>query len=74
MGGIHAVIINQTESKALPPSCDKGQKLLLPGYSASKLHAEKIVLAVNGRPLANGKFWPHKVSRLLLYVNNKFWQ
>jgi 3beta-hydroxy-delta5-steroid dehydrogenase / steroid delta-isomerase len=56
MGGIHAVIFNQTESKALPPSCDQEQKLLLPGYPASKLCAEKLVLAANGSPLANGKF------------------
>lgn len=56
LGGIYAVIINQTEYKALPPSCDKERKLLLPGYPASKLRAEKIVLAANNTLLADGKF------------------
>jgi hypothetical protein len=72
MGGIYALIINQTENKALPPSCDREQKLVLNGYPASKLRAEKLVLAANDRPLANGEFWPHKVSSFFLHVNNKF--
>jgi nucleoside-diphosphate-sugar epimerase len=59
LGGIHSLIINQTECKALPPSCDKERQLLLPGYPASKLRAENLVLAANGRPLADGKIWLH---------------
>lgn len=56
-----AAIINQTESKALTPtmaaadgdsSCAGG--FLIPGYPASKLRAEELVLQANGTPLANG--------------------
>jgi hypothetical protein len=57
LGGIYALIINQTECKALPPNCDNERQLLLPGYPASKLRAEKLVLAANDRPLADGEFW-----------------
>jgi hypothetical protein len=57
LGGIFAVIINQTEYKALPPSRDKEQKLLLPGYPASKLRAEKVILAANNTLLANGEIY-----------------
>jgi hypothetical protein len=59
LGGIYTLIINQTECKALPPSCDYERQLLLPGYPASKLRAEKLVLAANDRPLANGEFRSH---------------
>jgi nucleoside-diphosphate-sugar epimerase len=59
LGGIYALIINQTECKALPPSCDNERRLLLPGYPASKLRAERLVLAANDRPLAGGQFWSH---------------
>ncbi|XP_055845933.1 3 beta-hydroxysteroid dehydrogenase/Delta 5--_4-isomerase type 3 isoform X2 [Episyrphus balteatus] len=55
-----SIIINQTESKALTPvhdlnkspiEFDKG--FLIPGYSASKLRAEKIVLNSSGATLSN---------------------
>ncbi|GFG32093.1 hypothetical protein Cfor_06863 [Coptotermes formosanus] len=62
LGGIFAVIINQTEYKALPPSRDKEQKLLLPGYPASKLRAEKVILAANNTLLANGRGRLHTVA------------
>lgn len=62
LGGIYALIINQTECKALPPSCDNEQQLLLPGYAASKLRAEKLVLAANDTPLADGRGRLHTVA------------
>lgn len=46
-----ALVINQTESKAKTPSTDSG--FLIPGYSSSKLRAEKIVLAAAGTTLGN---------------------
>lgn len=46
-----ALVINQTESKAKTPSTDSG--FLIPGYSSSKLRAEKIVLAAYGATLGN---------------------
>lgn len=48
-----ALVINQSESKVLPPASDAG--FLVPGYPASKLRAEELVLAANGTPLADGK-------------------
>jgi nucleoside-diphosphate-sugar epimerase len=68
LGGIYAVIINQTEHKALPPSRGQERQLLLPGYPASKLRAENIVLAANNTLLANGEFY------LLATIYNKFYQ
>ncbi|XP_023718357.1 3 beta-hydroxysteroid dehydrogenase/Delta 5--_4-isomerase type 2 isoform X2 [Cryptotermes secundus] len=62
LGGIYTLIFNQTECKALPPSCDYERQLLLPGYPASKLRAEKLVLAANGRPLADGRGRLHTVA------------
>jgi 3beta-hydroxy-delta5-steroid dehydrogenase / steroid delta-isomerase len=56
LGGIYALIINQTECKALVPSCDNELQLLMPEYPASKLRAEKLVLAANGTPLTDGEF------------------
>lgn len=47
-----ALVINQSESKVLPPATDAG--FLVPGYPASKLRAEELVLAANGTPLADG--------------------
>ncbi len=46
-----ALVINQTESKAKTPSTDSG--FLIPGYSSSKLRAEKIVLDAYGATLGN---------------------
>jgi 3beta-hydroxy-delta5-steroid dehydrogenase / steroid delta-isomerase len=56
LGGIYALIVNQTECKALAPSCGNERQLLMPGYPASKLRAEKLVLAANGTPFADGEF------------------
>jgi nucleoside-diphosphate-sugar epimerase len=56
LGGIYAFIFNQTENKAVAPSSETGRELLLPGYPASKLRAEKLVLAANGTSLADGEF------------------
>lgn len=54
-----ALLINQTESKAQPPADESG--FLIPGYPASKLRAEKLVLLADGTPLAadgdDGKGW-----------------
>ena len=60
LGGIYAVIINQTEYKALPPSRGKEWHLLIPGYPASKLRAEEVILAANNTLLANGEFYLHE--------------
>uniref|UniRef100_A0A1B0CYW6 3-beta hydroxysteroid dehydrogenase/isomerase domain-containing protein n=1 Tax=Phlebotomus papatasi TaxID=29031 RepID=A0A1B0CYW6_PHLPP len=49
MGSTIAVILNQTEGKARVP--DDESEFLIPGYTASKLRAEKIVLEANGTPL-----------------------
>ncbi|XP_037932308.1 3 beta-hydroxysteroid dehydrogenase/Delta 5--_4-isomerase type 1 [Teleopsis dalmanni] len=58
-GSTFTIVINQTESKAATPAFD-AQKLdeydksfLIPGYSSSKLRAEKIVLNANGTLLSN---------------------
>lgn len=55
MGSTIAVILNQTEGKARVP--DDESEFLIPGYTASKLRAEKIVLEANGTPLrdSNGE-------------------
>ncbi|XP_066995623.2 3 beta-hydroxysteroid dehydrogenase/Delta 5--_4-isomerase type 1 isoform X2 [Anabrus simplex] len=49
--GTFSVIVNQTESKALPPDDDF---LVIPGYAVSKLRAERLVLAADGRRHVNG--------------------
>ncbi|XP_077291622.1 3 beta-hydroxysteroid dehydrogenase/Delta 5--_4-isomerase type 2 [Arctopsyche grandis] len=48
-----AVIINQTEKKALPPV--DSDKFVIPGYPESKLKAEMVVLGANGSLTKNGK-------------------
>lgn len=48
-----ALVINQTESKAQTP-VDGVNGFLVPGYPASKLRAENLVLRANGTELANG--------------------
>lgn len=47
-----AVIVNQTEHKALTP--EDASCLLLPGYPTSKLEAEHLVLQANGSFLSSG--------------------
>lgn len=47
-----AVVVNQTESKAKTPVVDAG--FIVPGYSSTKLRAEKIVLGAHGTNLSNG--------------------
>lgn len=51
--GTFAVIVNQTEAKAKTPSTDS--QFLIPGFPASKLRAEKLVLSSYGLKLSNGK-------------------
>lgn len=48
-----SIIVNQTESKALTPTVDSG--FLIPGYPATKLRAEKMVLDAYGATLSNGE-------------------
>lgn len=59
-----AITINQTESKAITPvhdpqksASDYDKGFLIPGYSSSKLRAEKIVLNSSGATLSNGIGW-----------------
>lgn len=47
-----AVVVNQTESKIKPASEDS--ELIIPGYSVTKLRAERIILGANGTNLSNG--------------------
>lgn len=47
-----AVVINQTESKIKPATSDSS--LIIPGYSVTKLRAERIVLGAHETNLANG--------------------
>lgn len=60
-----AIVVNQTEAKALPP--ENRKDLLIPGYPASKLEAEEIVLKANGQHLDNGtsKTNSHSLQRIL---------
>jgi hypothetical protein len=51
--GTFSIIVNQTESKAKTPSTDA--QFLIPGFPASKLRAEKMVLSSYGLKLSNGK-------------------
>lgn len=51
--GTFSVILNQTEVKAKTPSTDS--QFLIPGFPASKLRAEKMVLSSHGLQLSNGK-------------------
>ncbi|CRK96173.1 CLUMA_CG009602, isoform A [Clunio marinus] len=51
--GTFSIIVNQTESKAKTPSTDS--QFLIPGFPASKLRAEKLVLSSHGTKLINGK-------------------
>lgn len=51
--GTFSIILNQTESKAKTPSTDS--QFLIPGFPASKLRAEKMVLSSYGLKLSNGK-------------------
>lgn len=51
--GTFTVIVNQTENKAKPAGCDS--QFLIPGFPASKLRAEKLVLSSYGRRLSNGE-------------------
>ena len=55
-GGTFSLIINQTESRALPPQGAAESQLT--AYAASKLRAERLVLKANGARLANGTY-PH---------------
>lgn len=41
-----AVVINQTEKKALPPV--NSGRFVIPGYAESKYNAEQVVLGANG--------------------------
>lgn len=47
-----AVVVNQTESKIKPAASDSS--LIIPGYSVTKLRAERIVLGAHGTNLPNG--------------------
>lgn len=47
-----AVVVNQTESRIKPASCDSD--LIIPGYAVTKNRAERIILGANGANLANG--------------------
>lgn len=47
-----AVVVNQTESRIKPASCDSD--LIIPGYAVTKNRAERIILGGNGANLANG--------------------
>lgn len=51
--GTFSIIVNQTEAKAKTPSTDS--QFLIPGFPASKLRAEKMVLSSYGLKLSNGK-------------------
>jgi hypothetical protein len=51
--GTFSIIVNQTESKAKTPTTDS--QFLIPGFPASKLRAEKMVLSSYGLKLSNGK-------------------
>lgn len=51
-GGTFSLIINQTESRALPPQ-GVGESQLT-AYAASKLQAERVALKANGSRLDNG--------------------
>lgn len=51
--GTFSIIVNQTEVKAKTPSTDS--QFLIPGFPASKLRAEKMVLSAYGLQLSNGK-------------------
>jgi hypothetical protein len=51
--GTFSIIVNQTESKAKTPTIDS--QFLMPGFPASKLRAEKMVLQSYGLKLNNGK-------------------
>ena len=51
--GTFTVIVNQTENKAKTASCDS--QFFIPGFPASKLRAEKLVLSSYGRVLSNGE-------------------
>lgn len=47
-----AVVVNQTESKIKAAASDSD--LIIPGYSVTKLRAERIVLGAHGTNLSNG--------------------
>lgn len=47
-----AVVVNQSESKAKTPVVDAD--FIVPGYSSTKLRAEKIILGAHGTNLSNG--------------------
>ncbi|XP_047109621.1 3 beta-hydroxysteroid dehydrogenase/Delta 5--_4-isomerase type 1 [Schistocerca piceifrons] len=55
-----SLLVNQTESRAAAPAVgdlpgpDAERGLLAPGYAASKLRAERLVLAADGTPLPSG--------------------
>jgi len=51
--GSFSIIINQTENKAKTPATDS--QFIIPGFPATKLRAEKMVLSSYGRKLANGE-------------------
>lgn len=51
--GTFTVIVNQTENKAKTALCDS--QFIIPGFPASKLRAEKLVLSSYGRKLSNGE-------------------
>jgi hypothetical protein len=63
--GTFSIIVNQTESKAKTPSTDS--QFLIPGFPASKLRAEKMVLSSYGLKLSNGK------GKVIKYTSLRRW-
>ena len=63
LGSMYSIIVNQTERKAKPAVDESGKGLLIPGYPASKLRAEKIVLSANGTSFSDGELLKKKVPR-----------
>lgn len=49
-----AIMVYKTEARATPP--ESRNEFLIPGYPETKLMAEKLILAANGRTLKNGDF------------------
>jgi hypothetical protein len=65
--GTFTVIVNQTENKAKTASVDS--QFFIPGFPASKLRAEKLVLSSYGRKLSNGE---GKVIKKASTMQHKF--
>lgn len=51
------MVVYSQESRVQPPL--KENRLIFGEYAASKLRAERIALAADGRPLKNGKVIAH---------------